>query len=250
MDAEAAASAVIVDPSGWGDASRELPELVGALQTAVVRRRKVRLVYRGKGREQTERLVDPWGLVDKDDIWYLIAGTERGQRTFRVDRIVEAVVTDLPADRPADFDLAREWARVVDEMEQRRSLLSATVLIPARLLPVLRDHFGRHCTDDGTARRRPGPGSGGGADAADDRPAVGRLGVDRRGRRTRIGAGRARQAGCGVGGEVSGKLMAVRYIVIGAGAVGGSIGARLLRPAMRWCWSPAAATSRCSGQTA
>ncbi|MEP6560481.1 MAG: WYL domain-containing protein [Nakamurella sp.] len=149
VDADAAGEAVIVDSAGWGEQSRELPELVGALQTAVVRRRKVLLAYRGRGREQTERLVDPWGLVDKDDIWYLIAGTDRGQRTFRVDRIVSAAVTQLPADRPVDFDLASEWARVVDEMEQRRSLLSATVLIPARLLPVLRDHFGRHCTEDG-----------------------------------------------------------------------------------------------------
>ena len=159
LDAEAAAEAVIIDPAGWGEQNRQLPELVGTLQTAVVRRRRVRLVYRGKGREQTERLVDPWGLVDKDDIWYLIAGTDHGQRTFRVDRIAGAAVTDEPAERPVDFDLAMEWARVVDEMEQRRSLLSATVLIPARLLPVLRDHFGRHCTeegvlDDGRARVR------------------------------------------------------------------------------------------------
>ncbi|MET0864421.1 MAG: WYL domain-containing protein [Nakamurella sp.] len=159
MDAEAAAEAVIVDSSGWGETSREPPELVRALQTAVVRRRKTRLTYRGKGRDQSERLVDPWGLVDKDDIWYLIAGTERGQRTFRVDRIVEAAVTDSPAERPVDFDLAREWARVVDEMEQRRSMLAATVLIPAGLVPVLRDHFGRHCSqvgllDDGRAQVR------------------------------------------------------------------------------------------------
>ena len=157
VDAEAAAEAVLVDSSGWGEPAKEPPVLVGVLQTAVVRRRQIRLDYRGKGSEQTDRLVDPLGLVDKDDIWYLIAGTERGQRTFRVDRMVGAVITELPAARPADFDLAREWARVVDDMEQRRSLLTATVLIPARLLRVLRDHFGRHCAeqgieDDGRAR--------------------------------------------------------------------------------------------------
>jgi predicted DNA-binding transcriptional regulator YafY len=157
VDAEAAAEAVLVDSSGWGEPAKEPPVLVGLLQTAVVRRRQIRLNYRGKGSDQTDRLVDPLGLVDKDDIWYLIAGTERGQRTFRVDRMVDAVITELPATRPADFDLSLEWARVVDEMEQRRSLLTATVLIPARLLRVLRDHFGRHCVeqrieDDGRAR--------------------------------------------------------------------------------------------------
>ncbi|GAA2905507.1 WYL domain-containing protein [Streptosporangium fragile] len=157
-DAEAAVRAVVSDSAGWGEPDRELPALVQSLQNAVVRRLKVRLAYTGKGERPTERLVDPLGLVDKDGIWYLVAGTEAGRRTFRVDRIASAEVTDLPAERPDDFDLSVEWARVVAEMEQRRSLVSATVLIDARFLPVLRSHFGRHCEvvaqDDGRVRAR------------------------------------------------------------------------------------------------
>lgn len=158
-DAEAAADAVVVDSTRWGERDRTRPALVDLLQDCVVRRRKVSLEYESRGRERTRRLVDPWGLVDKDDIWYLVAGTEKGQRTFRVDRIASATPTDLAAERPDDFELAREWERVVDEMEQRRSLLSATVLIPARFLPVLRTQFGRHCEpletlDDGRVRVR------------------------------------------------------------------------------------------------
>ncbi len=158
-EAEAAADAVVVDSTRWGERDRVRPERVDTLQEAVVRRRKVALEYESRGHTRTRRLVDPWGLVDKDDVWYLVAGTEKGQRTFRVDRIVEATVTDLAAERPAGFELSREWERVVDEVEQHRSLLSATVLISARLLPVLRDHFGRHCEpidtlDDGRVRVR------------------------------------------------------------------------------------------------
>lgn len=158
-EAQAAASAVVIDPTRWGDQERRRPAMVETLQTAVVRRRKVRLVYAGRRRERTERLIDPWGMVDKDDIWYLIAGTERGQRTFRVDRIADAEVTDLAAERPDDFDLSAAWEEVVDVVEQKRSLLSAKVLISAKLLPVLRDHFGRHCDveeefDDGRVRAR------------------------------------------------------------------------------------------------
>jgi len=158
-DAEAAADSVVVDPARWGEHDRPRPELVDLLQDAVVRRRSVALDYAGRGARPARRLVDPLGLVDKDDIWYLIAGTAKGQRTFRVDRITGAEVTDQVAARPVGFDLAREWERVVGEMEQRRSLLSATVLIAERLLPVLRDHFGRHCEllgtlPDGRARVR------------------------------------------------------------------------------------------------
>ncbi|MFC7639966.1 helix-turn-helix transcriptional regulator [Streptosporangium lutulentum] len=119
------------------------------MQTAVIRRRKVRLTYTSGARERTERLVDPWGLVDKDEIWYLLAGTERGQRTFRVDRIVTAEPTDQPAERPNDFTLAAAWQQVVGEVELRRSRTWATVLIEARFVPVLRTHFGRHCHTDG-----------------------------------------------------------------------------------------------------
>ncbi|HUR01636.1 MAG TPA: YafY family protein [Nonomuraea sp.] len=148
-DAEAAASATMIDPTRWGERDRRRPGMVDLLQAAVIRRRKVRLTYANSARERTERLIDPWGLVDKDDIWYLIAGTERGQRTFRVDRIVEAEPTDQPAERPDDFALDTAWQQVVGEVEQRRSTTWATVLIEARYVPVLRTHFGRHCHTEG-----------------------------------------------------------------------------------------------------
>jgi len=144
-DAEAAADAVVVDSTRWGERDRVRPELVDMLQDAVVRRRQVSPEYENRAHQRTQRLVDPWGLVDKDDVWYLVAGTAKGQRTFRIDRIAEAAPTELATERPADFELSREWERVVDQVEQRRSLLSATVLIAARLLPVLRTQFGRHC---------------------------------------------------------------------------------------------------------
>jgi predicted DNA-binding transcriptional regulator YafY len=94
-------------------------------------------------------LVDQAPRVDKDDIWYLVAGTERGQRTFRVDRIAEAEPTDRSAERPDDFTLATAWQQIVGEVEQRRSQTWATVLIEARFVPNLRDQFGRHCHADG-----------------------------------------------------------------------------------------------------
>jgi len=149
VDAEAAASATTIDPTRWGDRDRRRPEMVDLLQAAVIRRRKVRLTYTNSARERTERLVDPWGLVDKDSVWYLLAGTERGQRTFRVDRISAAEPTDQPAERPNDFTLATAWQQVVGEVEQRRSRTWATVLIQARFVPVLRTQFGRHCHTEG-----------------------------------------------------------------------------------------------------
>ena len=134
----------MVDSARWGEPDRPRPEIVGTLQGAVVHRRKVRFWYR-----QRERRVSPLGLVDKDGIWYLLADTPDGRRTFRVERMGSTTVTDEPAERPAGFDLSTAWEQVVDTVEQRRSLLSARVLIEPRYLGVLMDHFGRHCQVEG-----------------------------------------------------------------------------------------------------
>jgi predicted DNA-binding transcriptional regulator YafY len=144
-DAEAAAEAVVIDPASWGEHVKERPELVNRLQDAVVRRVKVRLVYGGR-----ERLVDPLGLVDKDDIWYLIAWTDKGQRTFRIDRVGSAELTAQQFERPADFDLAAAWGEIVERMEERRSGLTATVLMDERFVWVMQDRLGRNCEVDGT----------------------------------------------------------------------------------------------------
>lgn len=158
-DAEAAASATMIDPTRWGERDRGRPQRVDLLQAAVIHQRKVRLTYTNRAGEKSERLVDPWGLVDKDDMWYLIAGTDRGQRTFRVDRIVEAEQTRQIAERPDGFTLETAWQEVVGEVEEQRSRTWATVLIESRFVPILRDHFGRHCRteeelDDGRTRVR------------------------------------------------------------------------------------------------
>ena len=172
-EAEAAAEAVVVDPARWGRQHREQPLLVRRLQAAVVQRTRVRLTYRGWDREPVERLVDPWGLVEKNEVWYLLGGvdsgvdggggTDRAQRTFRVERIVEAVVTDEPANRPADFDLAEAWETVVREVNQQRERASADLIADAAIISYLRSHFGEQSVrvtpredgpDDGRVRLR------------------------------------------------------------------------------------------------
>ncbi|TQS40982.1 helix-turn-helix transcriptional regulator [Cryptosporangium phraense] len=157
-EAEAAAAATMIDTTRWGERARQRPQLVDQLQTAVVKQRKLRFEYTSGARERSTRLVEPWGLVDKDEVWYLIAGTEKGQRTFRVDRIAGPQLTDESFERPSDFELAEAWKSVVGEVEQKRSGTEAVVLIETKFVPILRDHFGLHCHveeefEDGTTTR-------------------------------------------------------------------------------------------------
>ena len=151
-DAEAAASATHDRPDPVGRAG---PAPARAGRPAAGRRGPpaqvppdLRPAVPGSARE---RLVDPWGLVDKDDIWYLIAGTERGQRTFRVDRILEAEPTASPPSRPDDFALAAAWDRSSARSSSGAPAPGRPCSSRPRFVPVLRDHFGRHCQDDGQA---------------------------------------------------------------------------------------------------
>jgi predicted DNA-binding transcriptional regulator YafY len=143
-EAQLAAAATVIDTTRWGAAKPVRTPFVELLRTAVVRRQRLLLHYRDPHGVRSERRVDPWGLVDKDGTWYLVAGTARGRRTFRTDRISDAEPTGETFERPDDFDLEAAWQEVVGAMEERRSRTWATVLIPNAFVHILRDHFGRH----------------------------------------------------------------------------------------------------------
>ena len=142
-EAEAAANAVVVDPAAWG-ASRPMarPDLLPELERAVIERRQVVLGYRDREQQITERTVHPLGLVSKGDIWYLLAHTDAGMRTFRIGRVQSALVTDAPAVRPADFDLADAWQSVVSNVRELRTQVRVTIRLDHRHVWPLRGQFG------------------------------------------------------------------------------------------------------------
>jgi predicted DNA-binding transcriptional regulator YafY len=140
--AEAAAAAIVLDPTTWGARRPAAPRHLDALQRAVIDGRQVRLAYSDRARVRSERTVHPLGLAEKGSVWYLIAGTEAGMRTFRLSRIQSVEVTDDPVERPPDFDLAATWREVVATIEERRTSVRAVVHVAAMAVPGLRAQFG------------------------------------------------------------------------------------------------------------
>jgi predicted DNA-binding transcriptional regulator YafY len=104
--------AVHVDPTRWGQLAEETPRMLASLRAAVVAGLQVDLTYAKPGRDPSVRRVHPYGLVSKTGVWYLLAGTETGPRTFRVSRVADVAATTEPVVRPEDFDLARAWEEV------------------------------------------------------------------------------------------------------------------------------------------
>jgi predicted DNA-binding transcriptional regulator YafY len=138
-DAEAAATAVVVDPARWGHAvPGSPPRHLEALQRAVVEGVQVCLGYAGRDRPPSERIVHPLGLVAKSSVWYLVAGTDEGQRTFRVSRVTSVIPTADPVERPEGFDLAEAWRSITATVDERRAAFKVSALVHSGMVGVLR----------------------------------------------------------------------------------------------------------------
>jgi len=140
--AEAAASAVVIDPTSWDRTHVPPPAQLDVLQRAVVEGVQVRIVYAAPDRPDSERTVHPLGLVAKASVWYLIAGTDAGMRTFRLNRVRSVTLTGDPVERPDGFDLETHWRSVVAELDERRVTFRARARIEAEAIPWLRSALG------------------------------------------------------------------------------------------------------------
>jgi predicted DNA-binding transcriptional regulator YafY len=143
--AEAASRAVVVDQAGWdsGGSKRPDPPHLEAVQQAVVEGHRTTLGYVAGNGEFTTRVVDPLGLAVKGSVWYLVAGTEHGQRTFRVDRIRTLEVSDDLVVRPEGFDLTRAWESITKDVDERRTPARARAIVNPDSLSLLRWVFAR-----------------------------------------------------------------------------------------------------------
>lgn len=142
----AASGAVVVDRERWGRVPAPPPELRDRLRDAIVARRRIRFGYR-----DGEVAADPWGLVDKTGLWYLLADPGGGVRTYRVDRMRGLELDAATFTPPADLDLDAVWDGIRSRLEQRRNAVTAIVRVPAAVAGPLRDVLGaRHVRELGT----------------------------------------------------------------------------------------------------
>jgi predicted DNA-binding transcriptional regulator YafY len=140
-DAHVASQRVLIDPVRWrGPASA--PDDLSALQQAVFNDLRLRLRYR-HGRDARVRTytVDPYGLVNKAGVWYLVADRRGEPQLFRADRVVSATVLEQAAQRRDGVELAALW----DDLRRRIDDLPAPVAVKVsvrreRLAQFLRVH--------------------------------------------------------------------------------------------------------------
>ncbi|MEP7202601.1 MAG: YafY family protein [Ilumatobacteraceae bacterium] len=143
--AEAASAAVVHDATEWSGVrgfERPTPVHLDAVQSAVIAGRQIILGYVAREGAPSTRTVHPLGLATKSGSWYLIAETEGGRRTFRVDRIQSVETTEHPMVRPDGFELADAWQMITTELEHVRLPIVVRALIHQHAVSLVRYSLG------------------------------------------------------------------------------------------------------------
>ncbi len=156
QDVERVRQRIHVDASQWFRPAEPVPYLP-LLQEAVWQDRTVRIAYRRSDGAQSKRYVDPYGLVAKATIWYLVGNSanrprfyhvsrvqaaRRDLRVFRVSRILWAELTDERFERPKDFDLPGFWSKWCADFEASMRQYRVLFRISPDFLPTLPLIFG------------------------------------------------------------------------------------------------------------
>lgn len=109
-DADLASRRILIDPGRWrGGPQAPAPDL-RVFQEAVFTDRRLKLRYRhGRDNRVRSYTLDPYGLVNKAGVWYLIADHRAEPALFRADRTLSATVADEPVRRRDGLELADVW---------------------------------------------------------------------------------------------------------------------------------------------
>ena len=130
QDAKRVQERLLLDPAGWFHGDEPVPYLP-LLQEAVWENKRVRIRYRRSDGQWVKRLLEPYGLVAKANIWYIVCGSHVGIMVYRATRIMEATLSDTTFVRPSDFDLATYWQTWRDNFEQKQTRFP----VQLRILP-------------------------------------------------------------------------------------------------------------------
>ena len=115
-------------------------ETVVTMGLATRERRRVRMRYRSARGEETDRSVDPYGVVFHGGGWYATGHCHLrdDRRLFRLDRVVDAEMTDERFARPDGFDVLADVLRALASVPDTHAVevrLATTLEEASRVVP-------------------------------------------------------------------------------------------------------------------
>ncbi len=124
---------ILIDPAWWWSEAHD-PPCWADLQRAVHEDRLIRVSYEQRAGGAVTRTLEPYSLVSKSSVWYLLARRAGVLRTYRVSRLRSLKLLDRRFRRPADFDLPAYWREHAQEFRSTLSGYAFTLRIrPDRL---------------------------------------------------------------------------------------------------------------------
>jgi predicted DNA-binding transcriptional regulator YafY len=143
-----------LDSSWWFQSEQDVPCLQ-IIQQALFQDRRLRMKVRWEFfNTQFEQEAEPYGLVAKANIWYLVYGRGGTPHVTRVSQIVEAEMLAECFYRPVDFQLEsfwREWCRGYES----QPAFCARVRVAPEALPMLAEYVGDRARGQITSHRPP-----------------------------------------------------------------------------------------------
>jgi predicted DNA-binding transcriptional regulator YafY len=132
---------ILLDSSWWFQSEQDVPCLQ-IIQQALFQDRRLRIQVRWEFFEtQFEQEAEPYGLVAKANIWYLVYGRGGSPHVTRVSQLIEAEMMSECFHRPSDFQLESFWQEWCREYESQPPFC-ARVRVAPEALPMLAEYVG------------------------------------------------------------------------------------------------------------
>lgn len=121
---------ILIDPAWWWYDS-SAPPFWEQLQQAVYEDRHIAVTYERYDGSVVSRLLEPYSLVAKSSLWYLVARRDGDFRTYRVSRLHALTLHDSHFQRDPAFDLTTYWQQHLETFAETISEYTFTLQIPA-----------------------------------------------------------------------------------------------------------------------
>ena len=132
---------ILLDSSWWFQSEQEVPCLQ-TIRQALFQDRRLRIKVRWEFFNTVfEQEAEPFGLVAKANVWYLVYGRGGNPHVARVSQIVEAELLPEGFARPPAFRLEAFWERWCREYESEPPLC-ARLRVSPEALPLLGEYVG------------------------------------------------------------------------------------------------------------
>lgn len=130
---------VYLDASGWWQEDAPSQVTVDILQDAIFANRTMRIHFTDAPETP---LIEPYGLVAKAGVWYLVSRQEANFAADRLSRVQSAVMMDRRFERLAGFNLAAWWNESSNQFVMRSELYRFVTLVRRSRIEFLRLYVG------------------------------------------------------------------------------------------------------------